>query len=63
MKAITITTNNGAVSAKPWMMQGAAIDHNPVQVALSVKAYCVKYNQPYNKQKRQTLKYAKTSLK
>ena len=63
MKAITITTNNGAVSAKPWMMQGAAIDHNPVQVAISAKAYCIKYNQPYNKQKRQTLKYSKTSLK
>ena len=63
MKAMTIITNNGAVAAKPLMTQGAAIDHNPVQVTISVKAYCIKYNQPYNKQKKQTLKYSKTSLK
>ena len=57
-----IKENLGSISAIPWMMQGSMIDHNPVQVNLSIKAYCIKYNCPNPKRKIQTLKYSKTTL-
>jgi hypothetical protein len=62
LTSMIITENLGSISALPWMMQGAMIDHNPVQVNLSIKAHCIKYNRQGPKTKTQTLRYSKTTL-